>query len=93
VSGGRRTASAMTKKPPTGVKVPKTEVARQATNALGGYAYQLDHTVFRWLSLNDDEVLHIEFAEDIAISEDGALDLTQIKKLKANITISRLLKK
>ena len=37
----------MIKKPPTGVMVPKTEVARQATDALGGYAYQLDHTVFK----------------------------------------------
>ncbi len=87
VSGGRRTANSMTKKLPHRRKGANPEVARQATDALGGYAYQLDHTVFRWLSLNDDEVMHIEFAEDIAVSEDGALDLTQIKKLKANITI------
>jgi hypothetical protein len=62
-------------------------VARQATDALGGYVYQLDHTVMTWLTLGDDEALHIEFAEDVAISKNGKLDLTQIKRVKANITL------
>jgi len=69
------------------VKVPKSEIARQATDALGGYVYQLDHTVMTWLTLGDDEALHIEFAEDIAKSSDGKLDLAQIKKVAANITL------
>jgi hypothetical protein len=50
------------------VNVPESEIARQATDALGGYVYQLDHTVMTWLTLGDDEALHIEFAEDIAKS-------------------------
>jgi hypothetical protein len=77
----------MADKPSTEVRVPASEVARQATDALGGYVYQLDHTVMTWLTLGDDEALHIEFAEDIAVSGDGNLDLTQIKKLAANITL------
>jgi tetratricopeptide (TPR) repeat protein len=69
------------------VNVPTSEIGRQATNALGGYVYQLDHTVMMWLTLGDDEALHIEFAEDVAKSDDGRLDLTQIKKVVANITL------
>lgn len=75
-------ATKMTKKSPTTVTVPDSEVARQATDAWGGYIYQLNHTVFRWLTLGEDELLHIEFAEDIATSEDGKLDLTQVKRLE-----------
>lgn len=74
-------------KPPISVTVPASEVARQATDALGGYVYQLDQTVKAWLTLSDGEVLHIEFAEDIAVSEDGTLELTQVKKTAASITM------
>jgi tetratricopeptide (TPR) repeat protein len=77
----------MADKQPTDVTVPESEVARQATDALGGYVYQLDHTVMTWLVLDDNEMLHIEFAEDVAISDDGKLDLRQIKRLAANITL------
>jgi hypothetical protein len=69
------------------VKVPESEVARQATDSLEGYIYQLDHTVMTWLTLRDEEALHIEFAEDLAVSADGKLDLRQIKKVAANITL------
>jgi hypothetical protein len=41
----------MLDKPPTSVNVPESEVARQATDALGGYIYQLDQTVMTWLAL------------------------------------------
>jgi tetratricopeptide (TPR) repeat protein len=77
----------MTDKKSKLVNVPASEVGRQATDALGGYVYQLDHTVMMWLTLGDDEALHIEFAEDVAKSDDGRLDLTQIKKVVANITL------
>ena len=69
------------------VTVPESEIARQAIDALGGYIYQLDHTVMTWLTLDDDEALYIEFAEDIAKLSDGKLDLTQIKKVAANVTL------
>jgi hypothetical protein len=77
----------MIDKPPTSVNVPESEVARQATDALGGYVYQLDQTVMTWLTLDEDEALHVEFAEDVAVSGDGRLDLTQVKRVQANITL------
>jgi len=83
----KSSANFMTDKPPTTVSVPDAEAARQAVDAWGGYTYQLDHTVLRWLTLGDGELLHVEFAEDIAVSDDGKLDMTQIKRLKANITL------
>jgi tetratricopeptide (TPR) repeat protein len=84
---GTELINPMAHKRSTPVKVPKSEVARQATDALGGYVYQLDHTVLTWLTLGEDEALHIEFAEDVTISKDGKLELTQIKKLSSNITL------
>jgi len=75
----------MTDKPP--IEIPADEVARQAVDTWGGYIYQLDHTVLRWLGLRDDEILHVELAEDIAVSADGSLDMTQIKRVQANITL------
>ena len=69
------------------VKVPESQVARQATNALAGYVYQLHQTVLAWLTLNQNELLHIEFAEDIAVSGDGELRLTQVKRTETNTTL------
>jgi tetratricopeptide (TPR) repeat protein len=77
----------MIDKPPTTVNVPESEVARQATDALGGYVYQLDQTVMTCLSLDEEEALHVEFAEDVAVSGDGTLDLTQVKRVQTNITL------
>ncbi len=77
----------MTDKPPTTVNVPESEVARQATDALGGYVYQFDQTVMTWLTLDEDEVLHIEFAEDLAVSGSDRLDLSQVKRIAMNITL------
>ena len=67
------------------MRVPESEIARQANDALGGYVYQLDHTVMMWLTLSDSENLHIESPEDIAVSANGNLDLTQVKTLGTNI--------
>ena len=69
------------------VFVPPDETARQATAALQGYAYQLYQTVSAWLSLRSSELLHVEFAEDFAVSDDGTLKLTQVKQTKAAITL------
>jgi hypothetical protein len=77
----------MIDKPPINVNVPERQIARQATDALGGYVYQLDQAVMTWLTLDEDEALHVEFAEDVAVSGDGRLDLTQVKRVRANITL------
>jgi tetratricopeptide (TPR) repeat protein len=72
---------------PTAINIPPDEGARQADAALQGYAYQLYQSVLAWLSLRPNEVLHIEFAEDFAVSDDGTLSLTQVKHTKAALTL------
>ena len=69
------------------IKIPSEEIARQAEAALLGYSYQLYQTVLAWLSLGSNEVLHIEFAEDFAVSDDGSLKMTQVKNTKAALTM------
>jgi hypothetical protein len=69
------------------INVPPDEVARQAEAALQGYSYQLYQSVLAWLSLGPNEVLHIEFAEDFAVSDEGILKLTQVKHTKAALTL------
>src|SRR5882762_4496665 len=77
----------MAERSPSLIVVPADEIARQATAALEGYAYQLYQTVSAWLSLKPDERLHIEFAEDFAVSDTDALKLTQVKRTKAALTL------
>jgi hypothetical protein len=72
---------------PRAILTPPDEIARQATAALQGYTYQLYQTVSAWLSLGSSELLHVEFAEDLAVSDDGTLKLTQIKQAKAALTL------
>ena len=72
---------------PQPLRIPLSQVARQATDALEGYVYQLHQTVLAWLNSAPNELLHIEFAEDIAISDDGELRLTQVKRTSANTTL------
>jgi len=42
---------------------------RQATDSIKGYCYQLWHTVYAWLQLEEDQTLLIEGAEDFDIIE------------------------
>ena len=69
------------------LQVPESEASRQATDAIGGYLYQLHQTVLAWLTLGADELLHVELAEDIAISDKGELRLTQVKRTAASLTL------
>lgn len=71
----------------TPIAIPVGEVARQAADAIDGYVYQLHQTVYAWLNLSQDELLHIEFAEDIAVSDEGKLELVQVKRVAASITL------
>jgi hypothetical protein len=77
----------MAPRPPPVIAVPLDEVARQACDALLGYSYQLYHTALAWLALGPDEMLHVEVAEDFAISDDGKLTLNQVKRTAAALTI------
>ncbi len=71
----------------TAINIQSEEVVRQAEAALLGYSYQLYQTVLAWLSLGSNEVLHIEFAKDFAVSDDGSLKMTQVKNTKAALTM------
>jgi hypothetical protein len=69
------------------INVPPEEVERQAGAALLGYGYQLYQTASAWLRLKPNELLHIEFAEDFAISDEGTLELTQVKNTKSTLSL------
>lgn len=58
---------------------PQGDAARQAVAALRGYAYQLYASGLAWLALGDGEVLHLEVAEDYAVTTQHALAGTQVK--------------
>jgi hypothetical protein len=72
---------------PSAIVVPPDQAARQAGAAIQGYAYQLYQTVSAWLSLRPNELLHVEFVEDFAISDDGSLKFTQVKHTGAALTL------
>lgn len=62
--------------------------ARQAIDALRGYAYQIYASATAWLQITDDEILHLEIAEDFATSSDTELIATQTKATKKSLTIN-----
>jgi hypothetical protein len=49
------------------LQVPSNQIKRQAVDSLRGYAYQLYQTLNEWITLQEDEVLLLEVAEDFAI--------------------------
>lgn len=60
---------------------------RQAHNSLGGYLYQIWHSVNAWLHLTEDEVLYLEGAEDFDKVSDNDATVTQVKATQASITL------
>ena len=65
----------------------KADSKRQANDALQGYYYQLCHTVNSWLDLADNDILHLEVAEDFDIESDRTFRATQVKHTQDNITL------
>ena len=57
----------------------KGDAARQAVDALRGYAYQVVSATLAWLNLADDGHLILEVAEDYAVIANGALQAVQVK--------------
>lgn len=62
------------------------EATRQAVECLGGYAYQIYASALAWATLSEGEVLHLEVAEDFAVSTKAALKAVQIKRTAAKVT-------
>ena len=66
--------------------VPDDE-ARQAVDAIGGYAYQLYQTVYGWIGLGSNELLFVEVAEDYATAAKDRLEGVQVRRTAGNITL------
>ena len=64
------------------------DVAREAIQALGGYAYQLYLSAIAWCRLEDDEILLLEVAEDFAKVARGQLDAVQAKRTSSSLTLN-----
>ncbi len=62
--------------------------ARQAIDAIRGYAYQIYASALAWLQLQKDEILHLEIAEDFAVSSADEIVATQSKATAKSITIN-----
>ena len=60
---------------------------RQAHNQLGGYRYQILHSVDAWLDLTKEEALYLECAEDFDRESGDTVTATQIKHTQHNITL------
>lgn len=62
--------------------------ARSASDALGGYDYQLWQSVLAWLELAESDLLYLEGAEDIdLVTRDGATT-TQVKRTAEKISLN-----
>lgn len=58
---------------------PAGDVAAQAVASLRGYSYQLFASALAWVSLQADEVLHLEVAQDYAVVGGEALNAVEVK--------------
>lgn len=64
--------------------------SRQAIDAIRGYAYQIYASAIAWLQIRDDEILHLEVAEDFSVSSASGITATQAKATARNVTINDL---
>ena len=60
---------------------------RQANDALRGYVYQIWHSVHAWISLDEDEILYLEGAEDFDQVSDDTATAVQVKDTQHKITL------
>ena len=63
------------------------DAARQAIEAIGGYAHQLLATVVAWIDLQPGQDLYVEVAEDYATATSTSVDATQVKRTAERITL------
>lgn len=54
----------MSKLPPSRTALVN-DPAREATDTMRGYSYQVLRSVLVWIELGDDEILYLEGAEDL----------------------------
>ena len=68
--------------------IPESDPARQAVDALRGYAYQALATVLAWLDIGEKDRLYLEVAEDYAKIAEGALRVAQVKDTKRSGSVT-----
>lgn len=65
----------------------RTNPARDATDSIRGYVYQVYQSVLTWIELKDNELLVLEGAEDFDIHCESNVVATQVKDLSKNLTL------
>jgi hypothetical protein len=65
----------------------EADVARQASDQLRGYGYQVWRSVEAWLNLQQSEVLALEIAEDFDVVCDRTATTTQVKDVAHSMTL------
>jgi hypothetical protein len=62
--------------------------ARQAVDSLKGYAYQVWQSLYRWLTLREDEILYLEGAEDLDILGPRRAETIQVKERRGSGSVT-----
>ncbi|HCB1269598.1 TPA: hypothetical protein MYN84_004641 [Klebsiella quasipneumoniae subsp. quasipneumoniae] len=65
----------------------RTDAKRDATDSIRGYVYQIYQSIHAWLSLNENEQLYLECAEDFDVCVGQSVIGTQVKDLSGNLTL------
>lgn len=66
----------------------QSDPKRQAIPTLRGFSYQIWHSIYRWLTLNEGEALRLEGAEDIDVLGPGRAETVQVKDTKGSGTVT-----
>ena len=66
----------------------KGDERRQASASIAGYVYQLWHSVYAWLRLDELEILYLEGAEDFDVVGSESADSSQVKHSLDPITLN-----
>ncbi|SRR5712691_6025097 len=66
----------------------KGDPRRQAVPSLKGYAYQIWHSVYRWVTLGKDDVLYLEGAEDLDVLGPEKAEAIQVKDTKRSGSVT-----
>lgn len=74
----------MTKNSLAGLKVdPK----RQAIASIEGYTYQIWQSIYKWITLKENEVLFLEGAEDYDVIGPEGAKTVQVKSTQSSFTL------
>lgn len=70
-------------------KTIKSDLRRQATDSIRGYAYQMYQSIYAWINLNANQTIVLEGAEDFDIYDDKEVATVQVKDTSksGNVTL------